>query len=175
MPGSFFGGLTMAGFGIGIAAQSTGNGAFNTGIDLSVSIIDSNGNYIDLGGEVLDFQHTYNRHEIKSEPISNGGEPDFRDIPGGGMLTITVQRYVGSLESEQAFIENLFHTQGGFKRYTVMRRVRNNNNGLIDIIQFQRCTFWLSDPGAFKVNDGVPIKLEMKFARAYDLSQNYSV
>jgi hypothetical protein len=164
----------MSGFGIGIAAQTQGNGAFNTGIDLSVSVIDQTGNYIDLGGEVLDFQHSYNKHDIDSAPISNGGEPDFRDIPNGGTGTITIQRYYGSLESEQAAQEALFHGSGGFKRYFITRRVRNNANGLVDIIQFQRCTLWLDDPGAYKVQDGVPIKVSFKFARAIDISQNYT-
>jgi hypothetical protein len=164
----------MAGFGIGIATNTTGNGAYNTGIDLSVSVIDQNANFIDLGGEVLDFQYTVNKHDIESSPISNGGEPDFRDIPNGGTGTITIQRYYGSLEAEQAAQEALFHTSGGFKRYYITRRVRNNSNSLVDIIQFQRCTLWLEDPGSWKVQDGVPIKVSFKFARAIDVSQNYT-
>jgi hypothetical protein len=164
----------MAGFGIGIATGSQGNGSFNTGIDLAVSVIDNFGNIIDLGGEVLDFQYIPAKHDIEVSPISNNGEPDFRDIPNGGSGTITIQRYYGSLESEQAAQEALFHSVGGFKRYFITRRSRNNANGLVDVMQFQRCTLWLEDPGSWKVQDGVPIKVSFKYSRGIDVSLNYA-
>lgn len=156
-------------FGIGVAGQSSGNGQFNTGIDMSVSIVDQNGAFIDLGGEVTSFKATPNFKEIETDPISNNGEPDYAEVRSGWRGTIMVTRYRGTLDALDSQQEALYHTQGAFAKYTITERVRNKLDGSIDVFQFQRCTLRVDDPGEYKKDGDVAVTLSFKASRRLKL------
>src|SRR5947209_514007 len=154
------------GCGTGIASQPGGDPSFNPGVNMKVQIIRNDTlQPLDLGGEVVDFNSTAQFHDLKSNPISNGGEPDFASPPDGHHGTVTIDRYNGAMDAFQAEQEALFHATGDFIKCTIKGRIRNPSTKKYETWTFKRADVRLEDSGNWASGALVQQKVTFRASR----------
>ena len=131
--------------GLGISFQS----GFSIGTDVSISIVqDQTGQVVILEGRLTSIEESADDVLIKTQPLDNGGIPDFRVLPDGwsGMLEWDRQNdvfsaYMASLE--------LGIYNGGTQVTHTITSTKKNVNGTTSRSQLLRALFHQYKPGTW--------------------------
>lgn len=135
-------------------------GAWNTGADYSITVVDNaTNNSIAFGGRMSAHKATAKDTVLESDGMDNGGRVDHMVIPRGWTGTITVQRYNGDLMVIRKFLDANYYAGGDTRYYTITRKILNRyGGGPADEDVFTFCVLSI-DEGDVAVAKGVPMTI----------------
>ena len=122
---------------------------FSIGTDLSISIIqDQSGQIIVLEGRLTSQEESADDILIKTQPIDNGGLPDFQVLPDGWTGTLEWDRQNDVFSAYMAALE-LGRYQGGLQVTHSITSTKRNVDGSVSRSQLLRALFHQYKPGTW--------------------------
>lgn len=142
----------MAGFSV--------NNSFNIGTDFSATISDDYGDTFPISdlGDLTDVDLTFDMHQLKVTPITNGGIPIYQSIPNGLSGNMTFVRVNGNITSMFTALYQAFYGEGLLPHFTLSIDVLNHG-GQVDSYILPGLVFHNPDFGNFSGIQEVSQKL----------------
>ena len=126
------------------------NNSFNIGTDISGVLSDAYGDNIPLVdiGNLMSIDVTFDMHQLKITPITNGGRPIYLSIPNGLTGTMDFTRYNGAMTAMFTKLYEAFYGGGLLPHFSLMLSVLNRS-GTVDEYIIPQLVFDTPDFGKF--------------------------
>lgn len=122
---------------------------FSIGTDLSISIVqDQSGQIIVLEGRITSQEESADDILIKTQPLDNGGLPDFQVLPDGWSGMIEWDRQSDVFSAYMASLE-LGRYNGGPQITHTITSTKRNVNGSVSRTSLLRALFHQYKPGTW--------------------------
>lgn len=123
---------------------------FNIGTDISGAISDSYGDVIPFEnmGNLMSIDLTFDMHQLKVTPITNGGKPIYLSVPNGLSGSMDFTRFNGSMTSMFTALYEAFYGGGLLPHFSIMLAVLNRS-GTVDEYIIPELVFDTPDFGKF--------------------------